>query len=171
MQIKTFKSYHPEHAKLYEDILSLTMPVSGTYPGYAAWYKNVFIPGLKKGERMYIVALDENENPAGCVLVKNTEDEKKICTLFVSPQFRKHGLASMLLETALKELGEHPSVTVSGRNMMQLKPLLDRKGFHLSGKRKGAYGADDTEFYFNDKKLDYIRDTLLPGLINRIKSR
>lgn len=36
MQIKTFNSYHPEHIKLYEDILSLTMSVNDTYSGYPA---------------------------------------------------------------------------------------------------------------------------------------
>lgn len=49
MQIKTFKSYHQEHTKLYEDILSLTMSVNNTYSGHTDWYKNVFIPSLKKG--------------------------------------------------------------------------------------------------------------------------
>lgn len=168
MQIKTFNSYHLEHAKLYEDILSLTMSINDAYSGYADWYKNVFLSGLKKGERIYIVAQDENENLAGCVLIKNTNDEKKICTLFVNPLFRKQGLATQLLETSLKELGEHPLITVSSRNIVQLKPLLDKMGFHLSGKRKGVYGAKDTEFYFNDKKFDCIRDNLLPVLMDRI---
>ncbi len=169
MQIKTFNSYHPEHTKLYEDILSLTMPIKDTYSGYTDWYKNVFLPGLKKGERMYIVAQDENENLAGCVLIKNTKYEKKICTLFVNPLFRKQGLATQLMKISLTELGEHPLITVSSRNIFQLKPLLDKMGFHLSDKRKGAYGTEDMEFYFNDKKFDYIRKNLITVLINRMK--
>lgn len=145
------------------------MSINDTYSGHTDWYKNVFLPGLKKGERIYVVAQDENENLAGCVLIKNTNDEKKICTLFVSPLFRKQVLATKLMETSLKELGEHPLITVSSKNMAQLKPLLDKMGFHLSGKRRGVYGAKDTEFYFNDKKFDYIRDNLIPVLINRMK--
>lgn len=170
VQIKTFNSYHPEHTKLYEDILTLTMSVNDTYSGYTDWYKNVFLPGLKKGERMYVVAQDENENLAGCVLIKNTNDEKKICTLFVNQSFRKQGLATLLMEVSLKELGEHPLITVSSKNIFQLKPLLDKMGFHLSDKRKGAYGAEDTEFYFNDKKVDLIKNRMVPVLPQRMKN-
>ena len=166
MQIKTFNSYHPEHKELYRDILDLTMSINETYSGHTEWFNNVFLPGLKKGERMYIIALDENENLIGCILIKNTEEEKKICTLFVKPTSRKQGVGTQLMEAALKELGEHPLLTVSSRNISRLQPLLDKMGFHLSGKKKGAYGAEDTEFYFNDRRLDYIATHILPLLIH-----
>lgn len=56
MQIKTFHSYHPEHIKLYEDILSLTMSINDTYSGHTDWYKNVFLSGLKK-RNVYMLLL------------------------------------------------------------------------------------------------------------------
>ena len=74
MQIKVFKSYHIEHKQLYDNILLFTRSISNTYAEYEEWYRNVFIEGLKKRERMCIIAQDENENLAGCVLIKNTAE-------------------------------------------------------------------------------------------------
>ena len=169
MQIETFDSFHPEHRQLYEQILSLTQPINDTYPENTKWFKEKFIPGLAKKERMYIVARDDNNVLAGCVLIKKTKEEKKICTLFVNPKFRRQGLGKQLMEQTLKELGEHPLITVSSRNLSQLSRLLEQCGFHLSATKKGVYNSEDTEYYFNDQKADLIKNGLVPVLIKRMK--
>ena len=168
MQIKTFDSFHPEHIPLYDQILTLTQPVNNIYPGRTKWFWEKFIPGLQKKERMYIIAQDNDNTLAGCVLIKRTEEEKKICTLFVHPQFRGQGLGRQLMELTLRELGEHPLITVSSRNLSQLSSLLKQYGFHLSATKKGAYNSEDTEYYFNDKKADAIKDKLIPVLVGRM---
>ena len=168
MQIKTFSSFNPEHAALYDQILNLTKPINDTYPGYTKWFMEKFIPGLQNKERMYIIALDDANTLAGCVLIKNTEEKKKICTLFVNPKFRRQGLGKKLMEQTIKELGEHPLITVSSRNLSQLSPLLKQYGFHLSAAKKGAYNSEDTEYYFNDQKADAIKDGLIPVLVQRM---
>ena len=94
---------------------------------------------------------------AGCVLLKNTKEEKKICTLFVHPKYRKQGLGRKLLEQTLLELGEHPLITVADRNIAQLMPLLKKKEFHLSAVKKSIYRPENTEYYFNDQKADIIK--------------
>ena len=169
MQIKTFRSFHIEHKQLYAQILSMTQSVSNTYPERAKWFKEKFLPGLMKKERMYIVAQDDDDTLAGCVLIKKTEEEKKICTLFVAPKFRRQGLGKQLIEQTLKELGDHPLITVSGRNLPQLSNLLEQCGFHLSAAKKGVYNPEDTEYYFNDTKADAVKDGLIPVLMKRIK--
>ncbi|MBP5534173.1 MAG: GNAT family N-acetyltransferase [Alphaproteobacteria bacterium] len=168
MQIKTFSSFNPKHAALYDQILDLTKPINYTYPEYTKWFMQKFIPGLQKKERMYIIAQDENNTLAGYVLIKNTEEEKKICTLFVNPKFRRQGLGKQLIEQTLKELGKHPLITVSSRNLSQLSGLLRQCGFHLSATKKGVYNSEDTEYYFNDKKADLIKDGLIPVLQQRM---
>jgi ribosomal protein S18 acetylase RimI-like enzyme len=168
MQIKTFNSFHEDHEKLYEDILYLTSSVGDTYPQYSTWFKEKFLPDLKNKKRMYIIAQDKDKKLVGCVLIKNTEEEKKISTLFVHPDYRKKGLGGKLMEQTLSELGEHPLITVSDRNIAQLTPLLRKKGFHLSAVKKGAYRPEDIEYYFNDQKADAIKDGLIPVLIQRM---
>ncbi|MBQ6854935.1 MAG: GNAT family N-acetyltransferase [Alphaproteobacteria bacterium] len=168
MQIKTFRSFHEEHKKLYEDILNLTYSINDTYPQHSTWFKEKFLPDLKNKKRIYIVAQDKNGKLAGCILLKNTEEEKKICTLFVHPDYRKQGVGRKLVEQTLLELGEHPLITVSDRNIAQLMPLLKKKGFHLSAVKKGVYRPEDTEYYFNDQRADIIKNGLIPVLIHRM---
>ena len=166
MQIKTFNSFNPEHIQLYEQLLCLTKPVNEAYPNRTKWFKERFIPGLKKKERMYIIA-QEGDTLAGCVLIKNTVEEKKICTFFVDPKFRRQGLGKQLMAQALKELKDLPLITVSGRNLSQFSPLLKQSGFHLSAIKKGVY-TEDTEYYFNDPQTDAVKNTLIPVLKQRM---
>ena len=48
MQIKTFSSFNPKHAALYDQILDLTKPINDTYPEHTKWFMQKFIPGLQK---------------------------------------------------------------------------------------------------------------------------
>ena len=169
MQIKTFDSFNPRHLKLYEQILDLTRPINDAYPDRIKWFREKFIPGLKKKQRLYIIAQDDNNVLAGCALLKKTEEERKICTFFVSPQFRGNGLGTKLMEHSLKELGQHPLITVSSKNLSTpLLNLLKRYDFHLSATKRGAYNSQDTEYYFNDPKADAIKNDLIPVLIQRM---
>ncbi len=58
MQIKVFDSFHPEHSKLYQEIFNLTQPLWKNYPDYEKWFKQTFMTGLQKKERLYILAQD-----------------------------------------------------------------------------------------------------------------
>ena len=168
MQVKTFFSYNPKHRRLYKQILDLLCPINDTYPEYDKWFNERFIAGLKKKERMYIIAQSDDNALAGCVLIKKTPAEKKICTFYIHPEFRKNGLGKQLMEQALKQLGECPLITVSGQNLPQLLPLLKECGFHLSAVKKCVYNSQNTEYYFNDKKSDTIKNSLIPLLIHRM---
>ena len=168
MQIKTFNSFNPEHTQLYEQILLLTQSIDIDYPEYVNWFRTKFISGLKKKERLYIIAQDENQTLVGCALLKNTPQEKKICTLFVDPRFRKKGLGKQLLQQSIKQLGEYPLITVSNRNLPQLSHLLEHCGFHLSAIKKNVYNPNDVEYYFNDQKADIIKDKFIPVLLKRM---
>lgn len=169
MQIQIFDSFRPEHEPLYAQILNLAQTVSHTYPDYECWFREKFMPGLRKKERMYVVAQDDEGGVAGFVLIKKTAEEKKICTLFVDPKFRKQGLGQQLMKRTLAVLGPRPLITVSGRNLPQLAGLLDAFGFQLSAVKKRVYRADDAEYYFNDPKADAVKNGLIPVLMQRMK--
>ena len=169
MQIQIFDSFRPEHEPLYAQILNLAQTVRPAYPGYDRWFREIFMPGLLRKERMYIVAQDDSGALAGYALIKKTAEEKKICTLFVDPKFRKQGLGQQLMKRTLAVLGPRPLITVSGRNLPQLAGLLDAFGFQLSAVKKGVYRADDAEYYFNDPKADAVKNGLIPVLMRRMK--
>ena len=102
MQIKKYTSYQTKHIPLYREILNLTHNAEQTYPGYFKWFHQTFLEGLKKKERMILIA-QESQKVVGCILLKKTPDEKKICTFFVHPDFRKQGIGQKLIKAAFKD--------------------------------------------------------------------
>ena len=168
MQIKTESTFVPAHQKLYQDILNLTLSIQENYPDYQKWYKDVFLEGLKKGGRGIVTASDKGIL-LGVALFKNTPSEKKLCTLFVHPEFRKKGIATRLIKTVITELGEKPFVSVSDRNLPKVRSLFQKMGFHLSARIKGVYFPEKTEYYFNDPKKISIQKGLIPVLLERMK--
>ena len=168
MQIKTETTFNPLHQRLYQTILKLTMPVQESYPNYQGWYKNTFLEGLKKQERIILVA-EEKGQLLGCALLKKTPAEKKLCTLFVRPDLRGQGIGTSLLKRTTEVLGQKPLTSVSEKNMKGVSSLFDRFGFRLSAKKKGKYLPQNTEYYFNDEKAETIQKGLIPVLIQRAK--
>lgn len=169
MQIKTFDSFYPEHIKLYEEIFELIKPIQDFYPNYEKWYREKFIPGLKKKERLYIVAYDDKKNIlSGCALLKKTREENKLCTLFVHPNYRSQGLGKKLMQQALNAFGKLPLLTISSKNFSKYQPLLKHFGFHWSASKKNVYQENDIELYFNEPKSDAIKDGLIPLLKKRM---
>ena len=168
MQIKTEASFNPLHQQLYRDIFQLTRPVQESYPNYQDWYQNTFLGGLKKGERIILMA-EEKGQLLGCALLKNTSTEKKLCTLFVRPDLRGQGIGSLLLKKTIEVLGQKPLTSVSEKNRKAVSSLFTRFGFHLSAQKKGKYLPQNTEYYFNDERAEVIQKGLIPVLIQRAK--
>ncbi len=166
MQIKSYSGYHEEHKPLYRALFRLTKPVGAVYDDYAAWFRKTFIPGLKKEERRYIVAREDKGNIVGCALLKNTPNEKKICTFFVRSDWRGRGVGTEMMKECFKILGSHPLITVSHKNIDQFRPLLQRFGFKLSAKKRVK---DRIEYHFNDERAEVIKRGLIPALIQRMK--
>ena len=133
-----------------------------------------FFPGLKDGTRKMVVACNENDlsHLVGVSLLKDTEDEKKICCLFVREDCRGNGVASMLMQKSCEVLKtDKPLITVSNRNLSQLQRLLDKNNFTFSYKKKGAYQENDTENYFNNKATEILKTDILPALLASKMSR
>ena len=168
MQIKTECSFIPSHQPLYQGIFGLTKSLQQTYPNYKNWYEKTFLDGLKKGEREIIVAL-ENKKIIGCALIKNTRLEKKLCTLFVHPNFRRQGIGEQLLKTSIQKLGQNPLVSVSQENKPFVDNLFRKYNFHLSAMKKGFYQPNTEEYYFNDERADAVQNKIIPILIQRKK--
>ena len=166
MQIKTYFGYHENHKGLYRTLFKMTEPVGLVYDDYGDWFKKTFVPGLKKGERGYVVAKDDKGGVVGCALLKDTPEEKKICTFFVRSDWRGRGIGTEMMTHCLQILGPHPLLTVSQKNIAQFKPLLQRFGFELSSKKRVK---DRIEYHFNDQQAEVIKRGLIPVLIERMK--
>ncbi len=163
--------YSSAHECLYKGIAKLTKSINDTYPGYNDWLFNKFIPGLKNGSRKMVVAYNDLQNPMGVALLKDTEEEKKICCLFVREDCRRNGIANNLMKkTCVVLKTDKPLITVTDSNLSQLQRLLDKNNFTFSYKKKGAYKKNDTENYFNNEATEVLKKNILAPLLTH-KSR
>lgn len=86
----------------------------------------------------------------GFSILKNDDFEKKICTLFVSPDFRGKGIGTALLDCSLDLLEcNKPLITVSDELLLSFIPLFSRFGFENTTSYVDKYREGHTEYSFN----------------------
>lgn len=86
----------------------------------------------------------------GFSILKNDDFEKKICTLFVSPDFRGNGIGTALLNRSLDLLGcDKPLITVSDDLLLSFIPLFSRYGFGNTESYVDRYRDGHIEYSFN----------------------
>lgn len=172
-KLETIDYYSPTHKSLYEGIAELIKSGKDTYPDWNDWFFNKFIPGLKNGSRKIVVACNNLDNPLGVALLKDTEEEKKICCLFVRENCRRKGIANNLLKKSFAVLKTNkPLLTVSDKNISQLRKLLDKNDFTFSYKKKGVYQKNDTENYFNNEATEILKENILaPLFAHKLRQR
>ncbi len=154
--------------QLYNEVAELTGAIKKTYPEYGKWLKEKFFPGLKDGSRKLIIAKDETGRLAGAILLKNTAEEKKICSLFVRKECRGLGIAGKLMQESFKVLRtDRPLLSVADKNYPQIQKLLNLYHFKFSYRKRGAYMAENTEYYFNNEATEILKDKILRPLLAR----
>lgn len=170
-QIRVIDKFSKNDIALYKNIAKLISPISETYPKYNEWLFTKFFPELKTQKRKIIVAYTKKNTPIGVALLKDYNEEKKICSLFVKEDCRGKGIASNLIKKSCEVLNTNkPLLTVSDKNLPMLQKLLDKNGFKFSYKRSGVYQKEDTENYFNNEATEILKKNILTPLLLRIKN-
>lgn len=124
--------------------------LSQDYPGFSDWYKSKVVSGIYSEERKIIIYTGSSRKIAGISIIKNTEEEKKLCTIRVAPEFRRMGVGRKLFESSFELLNtDSPVITVSSPRMPQFKKILSYYGFKLEDKMEGIYSAGHSEYIFN----------------------
>lgn len=124
-------------------------PLKTVYPGFASWYWDKVIPGLATGQRGLFL-IGSASNPKGLAIAKRDHAEPKVCTLWVAPSERGHGLGRELLEEAIEWVGvNRPLFTVPQERYDELLPLTRKLGFHESPPMESLYRPGVVEYIFN----------------------
>ncbi len=119
------------------------------YPHYFEWFWQKVIPGLINGDREVLVC-KSNKEVAGLAILKRTDEECKICTLFVAKKYRRQGVVTRLLELSFGYLGTmKPVITMSESKVATFQRIIDRYGWVETGRKPGLYRPDTTEVFFN----------------------
>jgi GNAT superfamily N-acetyltransferase len=139
--------------KLYNYLRDL----AESYPQFESWFYNVVIPevGIKNGEREIIIVVSEIEGLTqviltGIAILKNKEQEKKICTFRVHEDFRDYGIGSELFEKCFEFLKTRkPIITISSDRKDMFENHIKKYGFNETQILKDYYKENSIEYVFN----------------------
>lgn len=130
----------------------------GYYPGIENWFnkiiKEIDIDNRKRELFLVIVPNKGNIELAGILILKNTENEKKICTIRVIENFRNKGIGTKLFEKSFEYLEtKTPLITLPEECYKEeFKSLLEKYKFKMTNKVIGAYRENKIEYFFNEGK-------------------
>ncbi|RTE08237.1 GNAT family N-acetyltransferase [Paenibacillus whitsoniae] len=146
--------------KAKDKLFNYLRDLSESYPDFENWFYNKVIPevGSKKGEREIIVVVSKIEGHpqvilTGIAILKNKEQEKKICTFRIHEDYRDSGIGSELFEKCFEYLGTRkPIITISS----------DRKEmFENHIKKFDFFETEVLKDYYKDNTIEYVYNGLL----------
>lgn len=89
------------------------------YPKSRKWLFDKVIPDVNSRKRKIIFIMDDTKTiKKGCLIIKDYQDEKKICTIWVNNKFKDEydDIIRVLINKAITELKvDMPLVTLSGK--------------------------------------------------------
>jgi hypothetical protein len=147
------EAWHPAQAILPKEANSRVFTAIGwletEYPGFSDWYWDTVVPGVLIGERR-ISTIERRGRTVGVGISKRTKSERKMCTIWVAPDFIGTGMGVRLMLDSMKWLGTNmPLATVSESRLQEFKPIMDKLGYQLTQVLPDYYKAGHSEFVFN----------------------
>jgi len=142
------------------------------YPKFNCWF-NKISSEIGTDKRIVYLAFDRFKNEKkiiGIMILKNTEKEKKISSIYVSKEHRKKGIATMFFEKAFDELGTKKPVISVGKDSYKdaIKHLINKYHFKLTQKKFGVYRKHRLELFFNQDTLTKVLLSIKPKYAKQI---
>ena len=135
-------------SKAVNEIYLLTDYNKSQYPEYYKWFFSKNIPRVINGCGDIIFYLDGLE-VVGISILKNDE-EKKLCTFMVNPEYRKKGYSKLLLEDSFEYLKtEKPIITIPEFRLDEFSSIINAYGWKESSIIDNYYSK---EIEFNGEK-------------------
>lgn len=143
----TISSVDSQHE--IRNLYPLLSELEEEYPRFEQWYFSKVVPEVMAGKRMVFVAYDDG-HPAGILIVKDSEGEKKICTLRVIPMYQRRGIGRQLLNLAIQVLETYkPLITVSDSHQSEFVRLFEEYDFLFCEAHVDAYRKGHSEYVYN----------------------
>ena len=124
-----------EFKKLLKRIYKITDFIREDYPDYKDWFFKKQLDGVLNGERNILFvrnSLKSNEIIAVASLQKSN-NEKKICTLYVKDKYRKKGIGGRLIEESMEWLEtNNPMITFPAYKLIMFNTLIQKYNWHLT---------------------------------------
>lgn len=135
--------------QIKDTILDVFKTMDIKYPNFDDWYGKIFIEVLMEDVRREIILAVDGANVAGILVLKDMDNEKKICNMVVLPKYRKQGVATELFELAFDYLGTRkPMISMSQDLVPSFASLIRKYKFKLTN-IDYTYNKNKIEFYYN----------------------
>lgn len=135
-----------------ENLYQMTDFICEDYPKHKSWFYQKHLPAtfIPDSGRDIIFAHDRLGNPYGTAFIKEDELEKKICTLYVSPDARGLGVGTLLVEKAIELLGTtKPMITLADYKLPMFEGLIKKYGWVKTEEVSGLYNDKYKELVYN----------------------
>lgn len=168
MKVDNIKNYLSEELKedfikIIDEVYSITEHLNETYPAYRDWFFEKQVKGCYTPNRNILFIKNDDGEIIALSCLKKDEEEKKICTLFVNPNYRKHGIGSLLFEESMKFLETtKPLVTFTEDKLAMFEKIVSKYNWELTEIVDGIYNDGVRELCFNGQlsKRDYKQELL-----------
>ena len=141
-----------EFIRITNQIYTLTEHLNNVYPGYKEWFFKKQVNGCYGPNRNIIFIKENTDEIVGFCCLKKDEEEKKICTLYVDPKCRNHGIGNILFEESMKYLEmTKPLATFSEDKLPMLIKIIEKYDWQLTEVVDGIYNEGVRELCYNGK--------------------
>lgn len=144
---------------LANNIYKITESSDEDYPNRKNWYFTKQLPNIESGERNILFVRDmwDRDKIVAVSCLKDSDNEKKICTLYVAEEYRNVGLGNMLFQESMLWLGtSKPFLTFPEYKLNMFESFIEKYNWQLEDKIEGKYNNSSPELCYNgslNKKL------------------
>ena len=134
--------------QLLEKLYNITKELEIDYPNHYHWFHERFCNELDGKVREIIFCLNNNV-PIGVAFLKNTMDEKKICTIYVEKSYRNIGIGTQLLLKSFSFLNTtKPLITMPEYKLEECNNIIKKYNWEKTEKIESCY-SEKNEIVFN----------------------
>ena len=134
--------------QLLEKLYNVTKELEIDYPNHYNWFHEKFCKELDGKAREIIFCLNNNV-PIGVVFLKNSKEEKKICTIYVEKTYRNIGIGTQLLLKSFAFLNTtKPLITMPEYKVKEFDNIIRNYNWEKTEIIESCY-SDKNEVIFN----------------------
>jgi ribosomal protein S18 acetylase RimI-like enzyme len=138
----------PNYQDLAHQIYFVTDHLKQDYPKHREWFFEKHLPGVGKDREVLFVRV--YNNVYGVAFLKNTTDEKKICTFYIAEHGRNMGVGRAMMRETLNYLQTNtPIITMPGHKVRFFLDFVHIHNWKIQQILKDFYVRNQDEIVFN----------------------
>lgn len=143
-----------KRARFFSSLRLFLSVLEFDYPFFTNWLDKVFVELNTPNRKIILCVSDDEVHIYGVAILKDSVDEKKICTIRVERVYQRLGIGTRFVRMAQDILDcEKPLITVSEKMISDFRPFLKKFDFELCSKVKSLYLNGQYEYFFNKEYL------------------